>query len=186
MLHTCDCCPTLLTGVAHLKLVLHPCNCFRTLGTGVTHLRLVLHTSDWCCKLASGNATSRLVSHTWDWCHNIQEETFNWSPNKSSKLGVPVKSSPFSSLQVNFDTFIMHPPSSTQQHFLQLKTISQIFGQLSNLSPVTPDNIPTKSVGYNFVPQCLPNHTQPVGRFQKKLKGDRSADHHRKRIKNHM
>ena len=36
-----------------------------------------------------------------------------------------------------------------------------------------------KRVGYTFVPQCLPNHSQPMVRCQKKLKVDQSIDQYR-------
>ena len=63
----------------------------------------------------------------------------------------------------------MHPSRSTQQNFIHNKK------KFSN-----PAQSPHKRVGYNFVLQCLANHTQPIGRCQKKLKGDQTTDQHRK------
>ena len=96
------------------------------------------------------------------------------------------QSLPCNTNQVSFDAKILHNLSYTQQTFIQYEKISPKYWAHVQSTSSNPWQSPHNWVGYNFVPQCLPNHTQPMGRCQKKLKGDRSIDQSRNCLKNSL
>ena len=69
------------------------------------------------------------------------------------------------------------PQAPHGKHLYTIIILAQYWAHVQSTSS-NPWQSPHKQVAYNFVPQCLPNHTQPMGRCQKRLKGDWSIDKH--------
>ena len=141
------------TSVVHRQRVLHHCDWCFSLLTCVAHLQLVLQPCDWCPPLGTSGTPYRV-------------KLLTGSPNnfnKYSNLGGPSQSLSLQSSKFNTEHFIHH------KNFSQC--LANIHSTLNNSW-----QSPHERVGYNLVPQWLPNHTQPMGRCQKKLKEDWSAD----------
>ena len=148
---------------------IHGIQCWKHLNSDLPHA-CVTESFGPPTATATVTAQSHLVLHICNWC--------------SHKC--PAKVSPCNTFQVSFDAKILHTLSSTTHSFIQhLKKNPKYWAHVQSTSS-NPWQSPHKWVGYNFVPQCLPNHIQPMGRCQKKLKGDRSIDQFRNCLKNYL
>ena len=96
------------------------------------------------------------------------------------------KVSPFNTHQVSFDAKILHTLSSPPHIFIQDKKLPKIL----DTCPIHLQQPLTISPHMGWIQFCTtvprPNHTQPMGRCQKKLKGEQSMDQCRNCLQNSL